>query len=48
MEEERTESTQPEETAPRPAWQVWGARIGAVIVFVAFLLYCWQIAMGGR
>lgn len=32
---------------PRPTWQVWAARVAAVIVFVAFLLYCWQIANGG-
>ncbi len=32
---------------PRPAWQVWAARIGAGIVLIAFLLYCWQIAQGG-
>lgn len=32
---------------PRPAWQVWGARIGVVIMIVAFLLYCYQIATGG-
>ena len=38
---------QKEEYHPRPAYQVWAARIGVVIVFVAFLLYCWQIANGG-
>ena len=36
-----------EHYVPRPAWQVWAARIGVVIVIAAFLLYCWQIAMGG-
>ena len=32
---------------PRPRWQVWCARIGVVIMIVAFLLYCYQIATGG-
>ena len=32
---------------PRPRYQVWMARIGVVIMIVAFLLYCWQIAQGG-
>ncbi len=31
---------------PRPKYQVWAARIGVVIVAVAFLLYCWQIGFG--
>ena len=46
--EEQNIPTEEEKEAyvPRPAWQVWAARIGAVIVIVAFLLYCWQIAMG--
>ncbi len=47
MEEERVEMEEQEAYRPRPAWQVWLARIGAAIVFVAFLLYCWQIARGG-
>ena len=41
-EEERTEIY-----IPRPAWQVWAARVGVVIVVVAFLLYCYNIATGG-
>ncbi len=51
MEEKNMESgIQPEEKEqyrPRPAWQVWAARVGVVIVIIAFLLYCWQIANGG-
>ncbi len=51
MEEERL-SDCPEEEGPkyhpRPAYQVWAARIGLVIVIVAVLLYYWQIAQGGR
>ena len=45
---EQVTETPQEGYVPRPAWQVWAARIGVVIVIVAFLLYCYQIAMGGR
>ncbi len=31
---------------PRPRYQVWAARIGVVIMVLAFLSYCWQIAFG--
>ena len=53
MDEQRNQTEQMEETSPkeaytpRPAWQLWAARIGVVIVIVAFLLYVWQIANGG-
>ena len=45
LEEETTEEKST--YVPRPAWQVWCARIGVVIMIVAFLLYCYQIATGG-
>lgn len=32
---------------PRPKWQIWGARIGVVVMVIAFLLYCYHIANGG-
>ena len=32
---------------PRPAWQVWLARIGLVIMIVSVILYYWHIASGG-
>ena len=32
---------------PRPAWQVWGARIGVVVVIIAVILYYFHIANGG-
>lgn len=53
MDEQRNQTEQTEEIStkeaytPRPAWQIWAARIGVVIVIVAFLLYVWQIANGG-
>ena len=55
MEHEELELT-PEEAAeqepkkgyiPRPAWQVWGARIGLVIVIIAIILYYWNMVNGG-
>ncbi len=51
MEEKRPDDCPEEERPqyrPRPAYQVWAARIGLVIVIVAVLLYYWQIAQGGR
>ena len=54
MEEERIENTesevqvQPEKPyVPRPAYQVWAARIGLVIVIIAVILYYLNIARGG-
>ena len=44
---DETEILHQEGYRPRPKWQVWAARIGAAIVLIAFLLYCWQIAQGG-
>lgn len=50
MEEERMEQEiqEQEPYTPRPAWQVWGARIG-LVVFIAFIImYYINIARGGR
>lgn len=33
---------------PRPAWQLWAARIGLVIMIIAVALYYYHIATGGR
>ena len=51
MEENRDEfleETQPEPYKPRPAWQVWAARIGLVIMIICVILYYLHIAMGGQ
>ena len=60
MEEERTEiieeecaesveEAQPQKRyTPRPAYQVWAARIGLVIVIIGVILYYYNIATGGR
>lgn len=53
MEENRqeTEYGEPlpaERYTPRPAWQVWAARIGLVIMILAVAIYYLQIAGGGR
>ncbi len=42
------EMPQEEHYKPRPAYQIWAARIGLVIVIVAFVLYLLQIASGGQ
>ena len=43
------ENPAPEEGGytPRPAWQVWAARIGLVIMIIAIALYYYNIATGG-
>lgn len=33
---------------PRPKWQIVAAWIGMGIVLLAFCLYCYQIATGGK
>ena len=47
--EERTDIQQPEEQGyvPRPAWQVWGARIGAVLFAGLIVIQIISIARGG-
>lgn len=32
---------------PRPAWQVWGARIGLVLFILFVIWQIWGIAAGG-
>ena len=32
---------------PRPAWQVWAARVGLVIMIISIILYYIHIATGG-
>ena len=51
MEENRPKQEIPEEEVreqpvytPRPAWQIWAARIGVVVMLIAFVLYCLHIA----
>lgn len=50
MEQEETKTQENQETQgyiPRPAWQVWAARIGLVIMLLSVALYYWHIASGG-
>ena len=49
MDEELFEPTPEEETGytPRPAWQVWGARIGLVAFIAILIIYYVNIAGGG-
>ena len=36
-----------EEYVPRPAWQVWGARVGLVFFIIFVIIQILQIAGGG-
>ena len=49
MEEERMEQqTQEQESyTPRPAWQVWAARIGLLLFLAVLAFYYYNIARGG-
>ena len=46
--ENRTPQQQEEPYVPRPAWQVWAARIGLVIFVVGLILYYVNVMGGGR
>ncbi len=44
---QETDLPQEESYIPRPAWQVWGARVG-LVCFILFVIYqLLQIAGGG-
>ena len=46
--DEHTESPIPEEGyTPRPAWQVWAARVGVVVMILFVIWQILQIAGGG-
>ena len=49
MEEERIEQEIPEQEPyiPRPAWQVWAARIALVVFIGLIAMYYINIARGG-
>lgn len=49
MENEHLDEVQQEENTytPRPAWQVWCARIGLVLFIIVLILYYLQIIRGG-
>lgn len=47
MEEVNTMDSMEEEQniyTPRPAWQVWAARVGLVIMIISVALWLWHIA----
>ena len=47
MEENRDQQQEQETYIPRPAWQVWAARVGLVL-FILFVIYQFlAIARGG-
>ena len=50
MEEQRKENPQQEQSSPyvpRPAWQVWAARIGLVVFVIFLVMYYINILRGG-
>ena len=40
----RNEETEQEGYTPRPAWQVWMARVGVVIMVISIALWLYHIA----
>ena len=47
-EKQPAEQEAPKETyVPRPAWQVWGARIALVIFIIFLIMYYINVARGG-
>ena len=48
-EEQKDELQEPEKEAyvPRPAWQVWGARVALVLFIIVMILYYVKIMRGG-
>ena len=48
MENEEKIQIQEEGYVPRPAWQVWGARVAVILVVVLVAMYYITIACGGR
>ena len=50
MDEQRNEMQEETQNAgytPRPAWQVWAARIGLVVFLIFLAMYYWNILRGG-
>ena len=47
-EEELPEQRKPEGYKPRPAWQVWAARIGLVLFLIVLVVYYMVYFRGGR
>ena len=47
MENEEKMEVPQEEYTPRPKWQVWGARVGVVLLAALVILYYITIARGG-
>ena len=48
MENEEKIQIPEEGYVPRPAWQVWGARVAVVLVVVLVAMYYITIACGGQ
>ncbi len=48
MDEELRQDAPEPADVPRPAWQVWAARIALAVFFVFLIMYYVNIARGGR
>ena len=46
MENERKDDLEQESYVPRPAWQVWMARVGLVLFLLLIAYQLWQMAGG--
>ena len=46
-EESASEQSQPEVNTPRPAWQIWGARVALVVFILYLIMYYINIMRGG-
>ena len=47
MDEQRNETPQQPAYTPRPAWQVWAARIGLAVFLIFLAMYYINILRGG-
>ena len=45
--QEELQQEEPPKYIPRPAWQVWGARVALVLFIALIIMYMIKIARGG-
>jgi len=46
LQQEEIVTEEPPKYVPRPAWQVWTARIALVLFILLILMYYWNISRG--
>jgi hypothetical protein len=47
LQQEEIVTEEPPKYVPRPAWQVWGARVALVLFIALIIMYMIKIARGG-